>query len=489
MLPTIGELCISITSKMGDVLRLISENAQGICFVLNEDGSFLGVITDGDIRRNFLKGETMESPITKFIKLDAVSLSIHSSEKEINNCLTEKIRHIPLLNEENKPVDYACYHRTHRLPVLEPKLGGNELKYITDCVTSGWISSIGSYVSRFESEIGSCCNSENVLAVSSGTSALHLALESLGVGEGDEVIVPDFTFAASINAVLYTKATPVLVDICEDHWTIDVNEIEKAITPKTKAIMPVHIYGHPCDMDKIYNIAQKHNLLVIEDSAEALGSLYKGVPVGSKSDASIFSFYGNKVITTGEGGAVIFKEKKNYEKAKILRDHGMRPGKRYWHDHIGYNYRMTNLQAAIGVAQLEQLPDFLKRRKKSASIYNELLKDVDSITPQTLEPWAESCNWLYTIILGKDLRIDRDVLMGKLLMNGIDTRPTFYSLHTMPVYSQYKGDRSFKISLNLSNRGISLPSSSMIEEKEIFTVVETIKSIIELEKFNRNVEL
>ena len=249
-----------------------------------------------------------------------------------------------------KLVDYACFDENIHISLAQPQLSGNEYKYLMDAFLSTWISSIGSYISRFEETFSNYCGVKYGIATSNGTTALHLALSALDIGSGDEVIVPDITFAATINAVLYTGAVPVIVDVEEDSWCIDPDEIEKAITPKTKAIIPVHIYGQPCNMDAICAIARKNNLYIIEDCAEAHGAEWKNGKVGSFGIISCFSFFGNKVITTGEGGMCITDSIELNEKMRILRDHGMSRKKKYYHEVIGFNYRMTNLQAAIGLS-------------------------------------------------------------------------------------------------------------------------------------------
>lgn len=480
MLPAVSQMCVQKNSTIEQAVRIIDANAQGICFIVDSSQQFLGVVTDGDIRRGLLNGLTLDNSVQKIVNKNAFSLSIDTPTDLIQNSFTEKIKHIPLLDHEKKIVDYACLHRLNRIPVMEPFLGGNELAYVTDCIKSGWISSKGSYVTKFEEMLAKTCDVPYTVAVSNGTTALHLALKALGLGPGDEVIVPDFTFAASINSILYTSATPVIVDVEPHTWNISVSEIEKAITPKTKAILPVHIYGHPCDMDGLMNLARKYNLLVIEDCAEALGSTYKGQPVGSFGDAATFSFFGNKVITTGEGGMVAFKDKGHYEIGKIMRDHGMSPQKRYWHDIVGYNYRMTNLQAAIGVAQMEQFSSFFAKRQIMAQKYTRAFEDVRGIQPQVLKKEVTSCHWLYTILLSNNLKMDRDVLIQKLLMNGIETRPAFYPLHEMPIYKNYANNRDFSVCTHISNRGISLPSSVNIDDKEIQNIVNTIRQLLDI---------
>ncbi|MEQ9265262.1 MAG: DegT/DnrJ/EryC1/StrS family aminotransferase [Balneolaceae bacterium] len=360
------------------------------------------------------------------------------------------------------------------IPIMKPSLGGNELKYVTNCVETEWISSQGTFVTKFEELVGEYIGLKNAVAVSNGTVALHLALISLGIGEGDEVIVPDMTFAASVNAVIHANATPVLVDVDRNTFNINVSEIEKAITDKTKAIMPVHLYGNPCDMDQINEIAQKHNLLVIEDAAESLGSIYKGKQTGSIADAAIFSFYGNKTITTGEGGIVVFKDDNAYERACVLRDHGMQKDKRYWHNYIGYNYRMTNLQAAIGVAQMERIDEIINRKIEIANIYIEGLNKIDGITIPELD-FENSRNtyWLFTFLI--DLDIDRSELIEYLKDHGIETRPVFYCIHNMPPYMNYR-HKDLSNSKYISKNGVSIPSFIELTDDQLRYIVETIQN-------------
>ena len=259
-----------------------------------------------------------------------------------------------------------CTGMDIKIPIAEPDIGQEEIRNVTEAVKSGWISSKGQFIKDLEEQFARYFNVNFGASTSNGTSALHLALDALGIKMGDEVIVPTLTFIASANVVKYTGARPVFVDSHPDYWCIDPEKIEEKITDRTKAIMPVHLYGHPCDMDPIVRIAKKHDLFIVEDCAEAHGAEYRGKKVGSFGIISCFSFYGNKIITTGEGGMCLTNDKELAEKIRILRDHGMSPEKRYWHDVVGFNYRMTNLQAAIGVAQLAKLDKFIEKKRKIA---------------------------------------------------------------------------------------------------------------------------
>jgi len=355
------------------------------------------------------------------------------------------------------------------IPVAEPYLGEEELENIKKCVKSSWISSIGEYVDRFENDFSKYCNAKFGVSVMNGTVALHLALAALGIGKGDEVIIPDFTFVATANAVSYTGAKPVLVDVDERTWTIDVDKIKEKINDKTKAIIPVHLYGHPCDMDPIMELAKERGIFVIEDAAEAHGAEYKGKKVGSIGHIGCFSFYGNKIITTGEGGMCVTNDKKIAERMRFLKDHGMSKEKRYWHDEIAFNYRMTNMQAAIGVAQLEKIDKIISIKRKNASLYNSLLKDVKGVVLPPEEEWAKNVYWMYSILVD-----NRDELMKKLKDNGIDSRPFFYPMHELPMYTVSGG---FSVSSDISKKGINLPSSPKLTEEEIRKITDVIKSL------------
>ena len=360
------------------------------------------------------------------------------------------------------------------IPVSEPDIGEKEIEYVDDAVRSGWVSSHGKYIDEFEKNFSEFIGTKYGLAVSNGTTALHLALSALGIKEGDEVIVPDFTFISPVNAVLYCNATPVLCDIDKNNWCIDPELIEKLITDRTKAIIVVHLYGNSANMDKIMEIAGKHNLYVIEDTAESLGTTYKGKKLGSIGTIGCFSFYGNKTMTTGEGGFCTTNDKELYEKMLMLRDHGMTSKKRYWHEFIGYNYRMTNLQAALGVAQLERINYFIDKKHEIGKIYRERLKDMVTLHPEGSD--YNGTYWLYSILI--DNEKNRDNLMDFLYRNGIDTRRFFYPVHTMPPYEKYSND-NYPVSTDIAKRGINLPSSVKLKEEGVNYVCDKIIEFLE----------
>ncbi|MFC1820442.1 DegT/DnrJ/EryC1/StrS family aminotransferase [Thermodesulfobacteriota bacterium] len=314
------------------------------------------------------------------------------------------------------------------------------------------------------------------ISTSNGTAALHLALLSIGVGPGDEVIVPTLTFIATANAVTYTGAKPIFVDSDINTWNIDPDKIEEAITPRTKAIIPVHLYGHPADMERILKIASMHGLSVIEDAAEAHGATYKGRKVGSIGDLGVFSFYGNKIVTTGEGGMVVTNDAELAEKIKILRDHGMSKNRRYWHPVLGFNYRLTNIQAAIGVAQMENIENILTAKRRIAGTYAKLLRDISGITLPPSTAWAENVFWLYTILIDERVcNVDKNSIIENLSKNGIETRPLFPPIHTQPIYN---AGQSLPVSEMLFKKGFCLPSSANLHDEEIVKTVNSIKESI-----------
>ena len=365
--------------------------------------------------------------------------------------------------------------------VSQPNIGEQEISNVIECVTSGWISSQGRFIGAFESKFSDYLGGGHSIAVSNGTVAIQLALTALGIGPGDEVIVPDFTFGASINAIIHAGATPVLVDVDPHTWTIDLAELRKNVTPKTKAVMPVHIYGQPAHIDEIMEIATQSGIFVIEDCAEALGATYKSRKVGLDGHATCFSFFANKCVTTGEGGMVVFKDAGVAQRARVLRDHGMNPQKRYWHDHAGFNFRMTNMQAGIGVAQMSRIEELLDRRRWLFKSYDSHLSTQPGVTLLPKNEWSQNSCWLYTVLLtGYKSRI-RDRLIADLAYRGVDARPGFYPMHEMDPYRRFsRGD--YPVSRHLSERSISLPSSFGLSAEEIVHISTIFME--ELGKYN-----
>ncbi|MCL4832700.1 MAG: DegT/DnrJ/EryC1/StrS family aminotransferase [Caldilineaceae bacterium] len=364
------------------------------------------------------------------------------------------------------------------IPVCEPTLAGNELAYVQQAVETNWISSAGSFIRDFEKQFAGACGVRYGIACANGTVALHLALATLGLQPGDEVIIPTFTMIATINAVTYCGATPVLADNEPHYWQMDPADVAAKITPRTKAIVPVHIYGHPVDMDPLLELGRQHGIAIIEDAAESHGAEYKGRRTGGLGDAATFSFYGNKILTTGEGGMVTTDNEEIARLAWNLRDHAFSSERHFWHKYVGFNYRMTNLQAAVGLGQVEQLEKFVAMRRANAAYYSELLADVPGITTPPEAPWAKNVYWMYGILVDEAAYgMNRDSLRVALAEKGIETRTFFIPMHCQPVYwQQFKGQR-FPVAEALCRDGFYLPSATSLTRQQIERVAEVIRVV------------
>lgn len=360
-----------------------------------------------------------------------------------------------------------------RISVAQPKLAGNEQKYVLDCLDTNWISSNGKYITAFEKSFAEFCGVKHAIATNNGTTALHLALVALGLQPGDEVIVPTVTYIATANAVRYCGATPVLVDVCQETMNIDPRDIERKITSRTRGIIPVHLYGHPADMEAINNIASKHGLWVVEDAAEAHGAEVLGRKVGGLGTCATFSFFGNKIVTTGEGGMVTTNDDELATQLRLFRGQGMDPQRRYWFPVVGYNYRMTNIQAAIGLAQMEMIGQALSDRQNLANWYNDALAGLQNriILPRQ-EPWAKQVYWMYTIFLRYGDGADRDAVMKSLDEAGIETRPVFYPMHVLP---PYKEDVAYPAADLWAQRGINLPTHQDLTRDDVQRIANSLE--------------
>jgi len=456
-------------------MHIINENTLGVCFIIDEFNHLKGVVTDGDIRRAILNNKSLNSPVGTIAKNNFIFGFESDSIDLLISKITDEITVIPIVDKKNLVVDYFTYSQKNHFPVSMPNLTGNELKYLTDAFLSSWISSTGSYLDLFENAFSRYSDCQYGVAVSNGTAALHVALLALGIGEGDEVIIPDLTFASTINAVLHANATPVIVDIEKDTWCIDPKEIESAITSKTKAIIPVHLYGQVCDMDKIMHLAKKFKLKVVEDCAEAHGAKYANKKVGSIGDIGCFSFYGNKVLTTGEGGMCTTNSIDLDTQIRLLRDHGMSKTKRYYHEVVGYNYRMTNLQAAIGVAQLERVDDIHKNRTSYEDLYRKIMPRSSYIFQKNIKG-RQRITWLVSFLISESENNERDDLIKIFLDKGIDARPFFYLLSDMPIYKKYSSKQNI-VAKEISKCGISLPTYESL--KSLFRIEIILNDIFE----------
>ena len=367
------------------------------------------------------------------------------------------------------------------IPVNEPLLNGNEKKYLNECIDTGWISSEGSFIKKFEEKFAARVGRKHGISVTNGTAAIDTMVEVLGIGPGDEVILPTFTIISCILQIIRSGATPVLVDSDPVTWNMDVSQIEAKITPRTKAIMIVHIYGLPVDVDPVLDIAQKHGLKVMEDAAEMHGQTYKGAPCGSFGDISTFSFYPNKHITTGEGGMIVTDDEEIAETCRSLRNLCFQPKKRFVHERLGWNLRMTNIQAALGLAQLERLDEFVRLKRAMGKLYTELLSSIVSIQlPLPRTSYADNIYWVYSIVLKDEVPFDAEMAMKKLATKNIGTRPFFWPLHEQPVFRKTGlcTKENYPVAERIARRGLYIPSGMALTEQQINLVAEAMKEIL-----------
>jgi perosamine synthetase len=366
------------------------------------------------------------------------------------------------------------------IPVNEPLLDGNEAEYVAECIRTAWISSAGKFIEEFERAWADYCGMEHGIAVSNGTTALQVAVDCLDLEPGDEVIMPTFTIISCAMAVVVHGGVPVLVDSDPRTWCMDVGQVEAKITPRTRAIMPVHMYGHPVDMDPLFELAEKHGLKIIEDAAEVHGADYKGRKCGGLGDISTFSFYANKIITTGEGGMVLTSDDELAEKARRIRNLCFLPERRFLHKRLGYNYRLTNMQAAIGLAQVERIDALVERKRRMGAAYNERLDGIDVLQLPVEESWAKNVYWMYGLVLDEASGMDAVSFAEALSERGVQTRPFFLGMHEQPVFRDmdlFKGE-SYPASERMARQGLYLPSGLALTMEQIETVSEAVRSIL-----------
>lgn len=367
------------------------------------------------------------------------------------------------------------------IPVNEPLLNGNEKKYLCECIDTGWVSSEGPFVKEFENKMSVLVNRKYGIAVSNGTAALEIAVQALQIGEGDEVIMPAFTIISCAMAVSKAGAVPVLVDSNMDTWNMNVDEIESKITPRTKAIMIVHLYGLPVEVDRVLALAEKYNLKVIEDAAEMHGQTYIGKPCGSFGDISTFSFYPNKHVTTGEGGMVVTDDEELAERCRMLRNLCFRKDIRYVHDEISDNYRFTNLQAAVGLAQLERLDEFVEKKRRIGHFYTEALSDIKGIhLPVASTGYADNIYWVYGIVLDKESGLTNREVTKLLTQEGVGTRTFFWCMHEQPVYQKqgmFKNEK-YENAEYLARKGFYIPSGLALTEEQMERVADTLHKVL-----------
>ena len=375
------------------------------------------------------------------------------------------------------------------IPVNEPVIGEREYDYVMECLRTGWISSAGRFIDEFEQKWASYCGMKYGVAVSNGTTALQVAAGCLDLKPGDEVIMPSFTIISCALAVVDNGGVPVLVDSEPRTWCMDVSQVEAKITNRTRAIMPVHIYGHPVDMDPVLALAGKHHLVVIEDAAEVHGAQYlsgRGTAsptwrrCGGIGDLSAFSFYANKLITTGEGGMVLTNDAAYAEQARALRNLAFRPERRFYHTHLGYNFRLTNLQAAVGVAQMERMEYIIAKKRWMGQAYTERLKDIPTIQLPVEEQWARQVYWMYGLVLNESTGLDATDFARQLEYAGVQTRPFFLGMHEQPVFLErglFSGER-YPVAERIARQGLYLPSGVALTESQLDQVCEAVHKVL-----------
>ncbi len=365
------------------------------------------------------------------------------------------------------------------IPVNEPKLGEKEIEYVMECLKTGWISSAGKYIEEFERCWAEYCDMPHAIAVSNGTVALEAAIACIDLHPGDEVIMPTFTIISCALAIVEHGGIPVLVDSDPDTWCMDVDQVEAKITPRTRAIMPVHIYGHPVDMDPVKALADKHGLLIIEDAAEAHGAEYKGRRCGGLGDISCFSFYANKIVTTGEGGMVLTRNDVLAEKVRAYRNLCFRPEKRFYHTELGRNYRMTNIQAAIGLAQVEEIESRLAHKRWMAQTYNKNLKELSQLQLPVEKAWARNVYWMYGLVVDESTGMDAVEFARRLREHKVETRPFFLGMHEQPVFhkSGLFLEEHYPVAERIARQGLYLPSGLTLTEEQLDLVCRAVKAL------------
>jgi perosamine synthetase len=480
------DFTIQKDEKLVSVLQKIEFNENGTIFVLDKL-KVIGVLSDGDIRRSLINGVSLDEKCGTICKKNFVYALVTESEEEIQSKFSESIKLIPLLESDGNIIKVLHYMEKNLTQLAEPNLGKQETKNILECMNSGMISSLGKYVYEFESLFNEFIGSKRSFAVANGTQALALALSINGIGFGDEVIIPDLTFAATANAIIQVGATPVIIDVDIHDWNLDISLIESAVTNRTKAIIPVHLYGLPCSMSEIMKLAKEHNLIVIEDAAEALGSKYGSTNAGALGDFSIFSFYANKIITTGEGGMLCVNKSFDYEQIIKMRSHGMSLTHKYWHEDWGTNVRLTNLQASIGVAQMQKLDQFIMKKKMIHERYLDLFQELQLNEMinyrRTEDKKTFNSHWLSCFHVDADIYQD---LVKFLNHNLIETRPIFFPLHMQPAFNKYKSINHGKSwnSKIINEGGICLPSGTTLTDFKQEKICQLIHEFFSKGSFN-----
>lgn len=478
MLLPVEKLLILESRPLRQALQLMDATAQGFCFIVDETGRMTGMLTDGDIRRVIISGVDVRVPVSQVMRREFKSLPAASTTDAIQNALTSTIRFIPLLAEDGRPIEYASSHRLKSIDMTRASFTGNELAYATGCIRGGQISTNGEYVARFEQAVAEFVHAPFTLAVSNGSAALRIALLSLRVGPGDEVIVPALAMPSVAEQVLQIGAVPVFVDVGPRSWTIDVPDVERAISSRCKAIIAVHAYGNVCDMGGLGSLAATHDLAIIEDASDAFGCSYNGQPIGSLGNAAVFDFDGTRAPTTGAGGMIVLRDRSRYDWARDVRDGRSVPDHAGVRLLCGVDCRLTNIQGAIGLAQVERADEIVEGKRRVADAYTSRLGQLDGIEVRERSPGAIDTSAPFTIVVNERSRVSRDELIDRLRFNGIASHAVVQALPLMPGYDEYGANRTFDVSVRLSDTAMCLPSDPTISSEEIEAVCRTFESIL-----------
>jgi perosamine synthetase len=478
---------IRCTESLKTALLLINDNQHGIVFVLDKKSALIGSLSDGDIRRYLFRGGQLEAAVDQAMNPNPCRVTVtedfFSYDQLLGAAQASQNILTPVVDSSNKVLriyvkeDSPNTGSVLKYPVAKVEYHGGEMLNVTKAISSTWISSRGEFIDSCERQLSKLTSSADTLLTSNGTVALQLALKALGIGPGDLVAVPDLTFAATANSVIACGATPVLIDVEPRTWNISLDCLQKSLSKGLKAVISVDLYGNPCDYQGLYEFTRSNSLYLVVDAAESIGATYNGEHIGCQyCDAITFSFFGNKTITCGEGGSVSFACSDTAKQARILRDHGMDPSRRYWHKTVGFNFRMTNLQAAILSAQLEHLVDIVSKKRWIYEQYYSNFSKHEHIGYQCENSVSQSSRWLTTITLD-----DRNIkaLSARLSQGDIETRPIFYPLSVMPPYSHYVLFKdSFSVSLQISKSGISLPSYCSLDQDDIKHISKLVVSCV-----------
>lgn len=476
------ELLLGQDTPVKKAMDAIQTGEKKIAFVVDESGALSGCVTDGDIRRGLIRGVPLDGVVSMVMNPSPLTAPYGTSEQTLFGLMNQRsIEQVPLVNEQGMVVDVALLSEIAKkcklVPLSEPILGERELQYVTECVRTNTISSMGRFINLFEREFANILGVNHAIATCNGTAAIQVALAALGIKPGDEVIVPTLTFVATVNPVLYLGAVPVFVDSEPETWNMDPDKIEEKITHKTRAIIPVHLYGHPARMDKIVEIARKHDLKIIEDATEALGSKCFGRHVGTFGDIGCFSFNGNKLITTGGGGMIVTNNDEYAKRARYLINQARDDSTEYIHNEIGYNFRLSNLHAAIGLAQLERIAEYIRIKRQNAECYQNQLAKVPGIYMYKEKDWSFDCYWMSSALVEQtEFGLSKNELLRILNQKGFQARPFFKPVHTLPPYRMYNSNHIRQADY-LYERGVNLPCSLGLTAEDIGEVCDVIGAL------------